>query len=62
LRVGSDIVGPDPVTGPKFNMAFSLTGHAVPGPSIGAGLPGLIFAGGGLLVWWRSKRHRQAVA
>ena len=39
---------------------WSVTISSVPGPIAGAGLPGLIFAASGLLVWWRTKRRTRA--
>jgi hypothetical protein len=59
LRVGTDIVGGG-TSAPQFNAAFILNGVSVPGPIVGAGLPGLILACVVLLVL--ARRRRQLVA
>jgi hypothetical protein len=41
---------------PGGEIRSQLFALGVPGPIAGAGLPSLVFAGGGFLAWWRRKR------
>jgi hypothetical protein len=66
---GSFFLQIDPVSLNKGNLSDPIIGHIsrlaaspVPGPLVGAGLPGVVAALGGLVIWSRRRRNQAAAA
>jgi hypothetical protein len=57
-----DLILPQGVTFTSQSGVFLTQPLAVPSPVVGAGVPGLMMAGAGLLRWWRRKRKAEAPA
>jgi hypothetical protein len=53
-------VGSETCSQPEFYVS-ALTYQSVPGPIAGVGLPGLIFASGGLVGWWRRRQKSHVI-
>jgi choice-of-anchor A domain-containing protein len=60
---GEIAIAPGLIQGSLLGNKITLTSgadldtpYSVPGPVVGGGLPGLLFAGAGILGWWRMRR------